>query len=112
MALDSVIRNIRVGLSSGNVMLRGIIKEYEIVEDVERKKRKSSAKTLAKKFCQRGHTVLVLSVVFVLIRCLKAILITLKCLIKSSQVHYSKWIHQRAVFVVVKEPLVKSTVCL
>ena len=54
MALDSVIRNIRVGLSSGNVMLRGIIKEYEIVEDVERKKRKSSAKTLAKKFLSEG----------------------------------------------------------
>lgn len=54
MALDSVIRNIRVGLSSGNVMLRGIIKEYEIVEDVERKSRKSSAKTLAKKYLSEG----------------------------------------------------------
>ena len=50
--LDSIVQNIRVGLSSGNIMLRGVIEEYELLKDIPKdtKKRSSSEKTLAKKF--------------------------------------------------------------
>ena len=53
-SVSTAVPSVRVGYSSGLLQIQGIVEKYELIEEGDKKKRKSRAKTLAKKEILEG----------------------------------------------------------